>query len=302
MNLKKEKKKGMSLAARNTLVGISFILPNFIGFLIFTLIPVFCSFVLSFSKWDGFNPMEFAGLNNFITIFKDSVFRGSIWKTAYFTVFTVIFSMVLALGLAMLLNHQIKGKGFFRCAIFFPYVASTVAVAVVWNALFSPDNGPINVFLQNIGIANPPRWTVSTTWVIPALIIVNVWKNMGYFMIVYLAALQDISQELYEAAMIDGATGWKKFSKITWPLLTPSTFFVVMMLTINSFKVFDLVYVMTEGGPGTASQMMSQYIYNKSFIAWNYGQSSAAGMVLFLIVATFTFIQFRMEKKVVNYL
>ncbi len=296
-----EKKRRVTLTTRNTLVGLSFILPNFIGFFIFVLVPVLFSLILSFAEWDGFNPIKFAGLDNFISIFDDRVFRGSIWKTFYFSIFTVLFSMCASLGLAVLLNQKLKGRGIFRCAIFFPYVASTVAVATVWNFLFR-DIGPINQFLTAIGISDPPGWTASSDWVIPALIIVNIWKNMGYFMIVYLAALQDIPESLYEAAMIDGAGSVQRFLRITLPMLTPSTFFVVMMLTINSFKVFDLVYLMTEGGPGNASTMMSQYIYNRAFIAWNYGESSAAAMILFLIIALLTVLQFRMEKKWVSYM
>lgn len=297
----KKKGNGLSLNARNNLIGYSFILPNFIGFFIFIFIPVIFSLLLSFSHWDGFNPIEFAGLENFIDIFHDKVFTSSIWKTVYFSFFTVILSMAASLALAVLLNQKMKLRGFFRCALFFPYVASTVAVSVVFNAMFQKDYGPINEFLRMIGIANPPGWTASTDWVIPALIIVNVWRNMGYFMIIYLAALQGIDESLYEAARMDGASGFKLFSKITWPLLTPSTFFVVMMLTINSFKVFDLVYLMTGGGPGTASTMISQYIYNQAFVSWNYGRSSAAAMILFLIVGVLTIIQFRSEKKFVNY-
>ncbi|EET62258.1 MAG: carbohydrate ABC transporter permease [Marvinbryantia sp.] len=301
MNKTKGNKKGLSLALRQNIVGYSFILPNFIGFFIFTFIPVIFSLLLSFSHWDGFTEMEFAGLDNFIKIFKDRIFVQSIWKTAYFSIFTVLFSMVASLGLALLLNQKIKARGFFRCALFFPYVASVVAISVVWNAMLQPDYGPVNEFLKFIGIANPPRWFASTDWVIPGLIIVNVWRNMGYFMIIYLAGLQNIDESLYEAAALDGAKGWTLFRKITWPLLSPSTFFVVMMLVINSFKVFDLVWLMTQGGPGTASTMLSQYIYNQAFVSWDYGKSSAAAMILFVIVALLTVFQFKAEKKVVNY-
>ena len=259
------------------------------------------SLALSFSHWDGFTEIEFAGIQNFVDIFKDSVFRDSIWQTAYFTIFTVLFSVIASLGLALLLNQKIKARGFFRSALFFPYVASVVAVSVVFNAMLQPEYGPVNEFLKMIGISNPPGWLASTTWVIPGLIIVNVWRNMGYFMIIYLAGLQGIDQSLYEAAELDGAKGWTRFWKITWPLLSPSTFFVVMMLVINSFKVFDLVWLMTNGGPGTSSTMISQYIYNQAFISWDYGKSSAAAMILFLIVALLTVFQFKAEKKVVNY-
>jgi multiple sugar transport system permease protein len=298
----KTKTVKLKLSTRNTLVGLSFILPNFMGFLILILIPVIFSLVLSFMEWDGFNPMKFIMLENFITIFKDRVFRGAIWKTGYYSLFTVLLSLGASLGLAVLLNKKLMGKGFFRSAIFFPYVASIVAVSVVWNALFQKDFGPINGFLKMIGIAKPPGWTASVDWVIPALIIVSVWKNMGYFMIVYLAALQDIPYSLYEASTIDGANKRQQFFSITFPLLAPSTFFVLMMLTINSFKIFDLVYMMTEGGPGNASTMLSQYIYNQAFISWNYGKASAAAMILFLIVGTITVLQFRVEKKWISYM
>ncbi len=301
MEKKEKKQKGVSLTLRQNLVGYSFILPNFIGFFVFIFIPVMFSLALSFSHWDGFTEIEFAGIQNFVDIFKDSVFRDSIWQTAYFTIFTVLFSVIASLGLALLLNQKIKARGFFRSALFFPYVASVVAVSVVFNAMLQPEYGPVNEFLKMIGISNPPGWLASTTWVIPGLIIVNVWRNMGYFMIIYLAGLQGIDQSLYEAAELDGAKGWTRFWKITWPLLSPSTFFVVMMLVINSFKVFDLVWLMTNGGPGTSSTMISQYIYNQAFISWDYGKSSAAAMILFLIVALLTAFQFKVEKKIVNY-
>lgn len=301
MEKKAKKQKGVSLTLRQNLVGYSFILPNFIGFFVFIFIPVMFSLALSFSHWDGFTEIEFAGIQNFVDIFKDSVFRDSIWQTAYFTIFTVLFSVIASLGLALLLNQKIKARGFFRSALFFPYVASVVAVSVVFNAMLQPEYGPLNEFLKFIGISNPPGWLASTTWVIPGLIIVNVWRNMGYFMIIYLAGLQGIDQSLYEAAELDGANGWTRFWKITWPLLSPSTFFAVMMLVINSFKVFDLVWLMTNGGPGTSSTMISQYIYNQAFISWDYGKSSAAAMILFLIVALLTAFQFKAEKKIVNY-
>lgn len=294
------KKPAMSLGKRNTLIGMSFILPNFIGFFIFILIPVAFSFYLSFSKWDGFGPIEFTGLANFIKIFSDKYFFQAVWKTIWYAFFTVACTTALSLLFAVILNKKLPGRNFFRSAIFFPYVASIVAVGVVWNMLFMKDFGPINEFLRFLGVTNPPGWTASVKWALPAVVIVSIWKNMGYYMIVYLAALQDIPVELYEAATVDGASKWQQFRRITLPMLTPSTFFVVMMLTINCFKIFDLVYVMTEGGPGTATTMLANYIYNKAFISWDYGLASAASVVLFLLVATVTIIQFRVEKKWVS--
>ncbi len=292
------KSRGLTLRARNTIVGMSFILPNFIGFFVFILIPVVFSFILSVMKWDGFTEMEFVGLQNFFDLFDDRVFRAALWQTVVFTIFTVIFSMAAALGLAILLNNKLKGVNFFRSAIFFPYVASIVAVAAVWKAMFMKTGGPINEFLGLFLPADAlPGWLATTKWALPACIIVQVWKNMGYFMIIYLAALQDIPVSLYEASSIDGATKWHQFRYITLPMLTPSHFFVLMMLIINSFKTFDLIFALTEGGPGTATTLLSLYIYNEAFISWNYGGVSAAAVVLFFIVGSITVFQFRMEKK-----
>lgn len=289
----------MSLKKRNALVGATFILPNFIGFLIFVLIPVVFSFVLAFMDWDGFNAMTFAGLGNFTEIFKDRVFRQSISKTFIYTVFNVLISAAAALGLAIVLNNKLKGTTFFRSAIFFPYVASVVAVGAVWKAMFMRNGGPLNQFLAFVGVAEEhlPGWLSSSEWALTGVIIVSIWKNMGYFMVIYLAAMQNIPSTLYEASEIDGARKWQQFWRITFPMLIPSHFFVLMMLTINSFKTFDLIFALTEGGPGTATTLLSMYIYNESFVYWHYGTASAAAMILFLIVGTVTVLQFRIEKK-----
>ena len=189
-------KRQLSLNARNTAIGMSFILPNFIGFFLFIMLPVLFSFFLSFNEWDGFNEMTFVGLKNFGRIFKDSVFRAALWQTVVYVIFTVGITLVASLGLAVLLNQKLRGVNFFRSAVFFPHVASIVAVGVVWNAMLQKDFGPVNEFLRWIGITNPPGWTASTSWSIPSVIIVSVWQNMGYFMIVYIAALQDIPVRL----------------------------------------------------------------------------------------------------------
>lgn len=290
-------KGGMTLRQRRTLVGLSFITPNFIGFFVLNLIPILFALLLCFNKWDGFNPMEFVGLDNFKYIFTHKVFQQALVKTVIFTVCSVVITMLLSLGLAVLINQKLRAIGIFRTAIFFPYVASVVAVAAVWQMLFQKDMGLINEILRALGVSDPPGWFASTKWALPGVIVVNIWKNMGYYMIIYLAALQDIPTSLVEAGMIDGATAWQRFWQIKWPLLRNATFFVAMMLTINSFKSFDLIYALTEGGPGTATTLLSQYIYNQSFVSWDYGRASAAAMVLFAIVAVITLFQFRLEKK-----
>ena len=294
------KQGGMTLNQRRTLEGLSFITPNFIGFFVLILIPVLFTFWLCFNKWDGYTPMEFVALDNFKYIFTHKIFQEAVVKTLIFTACSVVITLLLALGLAVLINQKLAGIGIFRTAIFFPYVASVVAVAAVWQMLFQKDMGLINEMLRFLGVTDVPGWFASTKWALPGVIIVNIWKNMGYYMIIYLAALQDVPTSLVEAGMIDGASAWQRFWKIKWPLLGNATFFVVMMLTINSFKSFDLIYALTEGGPGTATTLLSQYIYNQSFVSWDYGRASAAAMVLFVIVAVITLIQFRLEKKFSN--
>lgn len=293
-------RKGLSLGARNTLVGLSFILPNFIGFFIFVLIPVAFSFFLSVMEWDGFNEMTFVAFDNFVSLFGQTAFRSAVSKTLIFTLVTVTLTTFAALGLAVLLNKKIAAKGFFRSAIFFPYVSSMVSIAVVWKLLFMKDFGPINMGLKALGITNPPGWIASTAWALPAVMLVFIWKFMGYYMIVYLAALQEIPVELREAAAIDGATGMQFFWQITLPMLKSATFFVVMMLMTESFKSFDLIFALTEGGPGTATTLISNFIYKKAFISFNYGETSAAALILFIIVAVMTVLQFRIEKKIAD--
>lgn len=284
------------------MMAYAFLLPNFIGFMIFTLIPIVCSMGLSVMEWDSSNPMVFVGFDNFKRLVTDETFKISLGNTVYYSVFTVPLTMAAALGLAMILNQKMKGINIFRTIFFFPHVASLVAVAVVWNLLFHPTLGPVNQILRAIGIANPPGWTASVDWAMPAVIIVSIWKSMGYYMVLYLSGLQGIPRELYEAAKVDGASAFQRFRSITLPMLTPTTFFVSIMLTISCFKVFDLISVMTNGGPGRATNVLVYDIYNTAFINYEFGYASAISMVLFVIVLVITIIQFRAEKKWVSYM
>ncbi len=287
---------------KNMAMAYLFLLPNLIGFLIFTLIPIVCSMGLSFMEWDSANPMVFVGFENFKRLWTDDTFKISLWNTVYYSVFTVPLTMAAALGLAIILNQKIKGINIFRTIFFFPHVASLVAIAVVWNLLFHPTLGPINNILRFLGVANPPGWTSSIDWAMPVIIIVSIWKSMGYYMILYLSGLQAIPRELYEAAKVDGANSFQRFKSITLPMLTPTTFFVSIMLTIACFKVFDLVSVMTNGGPGRATNVLVFNIYNTAFINYEFGYASAISMILFIIVLAITIVQFRAEKKWVSYM
>lgn len=286
-----------SLKLRNALIGWTFILPNFIGFALFTLTPVLVLFYLGFTKWNAFGSAEFIGVSNFQRLWSDATFHTALFNTAYYAVFHIPLTLAISLCVAMLLNRKLRGMAFFRTVAFFPYITSIVAIAVVWNMLFSPEAGVINQILHFIGISNPPGWTLSTTWAMPAVIIVGTWRDMGYYMLLFLAGLQAIPAELYEAARVDGASAIQRFWNVTVPCLRPTTFFITVMLTINSFKIFDLILVMTNGGPGTATMVLSQYIYRKGFQESDYGYASAVAIVLFAICLALTVFQFLMNKR-----
>lgn len=281
---------------KENLIAYSFIIPNFLGFAIFTLGPIIFAIFLSFFEWDGSNPMEFIGLGNFVRMWNDVRVHDAFWNTLIYVVGTVPLTLALAMGLAILLNQKIKGRNIFRTISFFPYVASLVAVAAVWNMIFSPTNGPINEILRLLGVLDPPRWAADSDWAMITVIFFSVWKQMGYYMVIFLAGLQGISSELYEAAELDGANRWGKFWNVTLPQLRPVTFFVLMILTINSFKVYDIVYMITQGGPGTSTLVLVYEIYNTAFRNWNLGYSSAISMLLFVVVLVVTVVQFRGEK------
>lgn len=288
------KKPGMSKSLRDSLVAYSFIAPNFIGFCVFTLVPMIFAIGLAFCDWDGVHAIEFIGLSNFINLLSDATFKAAFVNTIVYAVGTVPLTLVCSLGLAVLLNQKVLGRNFFRTVSFFPYVASLVAVAAVWNMIFSPSMGPVNMLLSNLGVENLPRWAAGKETAMLTVVLFSVWKNMGYYMVIYLAGLQGTNLELNEAAELDGANKWQIFWHVTLPQLRPTTFFVVIMLTISSFKVYDQMYMITQGGPGNATMTLVYDIYNVAFVNTpRYGYASAVSMVLFALVLIVTIIQFR---------
>ncbi|WP_432906273.1 carbohydrate ABC transporter permease [Micromonospora matsumotoense] len=282
---------------RNTVAGWSFILPNFIGFAVLTLLPVAVLFYVAFTSWNVFGVAEWTGTANFRRMWGDASFWTALRNTVYYTAFHIPLTLVAALGLALLLNRKLRGVRFFRTVAFFPYVTSIVAIAIVWNQLFSPEYGPINALLRAVGVDDPPGWTTSSTWSMPAVIIVGTWRYMGYYMLLFLAGLQTIPAQLYEAAQTDGASAWQRFVHVTIPGLRHTTFFVTVLLTIESFKVFDLILLMTGGGPGQSTLVLSQYIYQKGFEENQFGYASAVSIVLFAICFGITVIQFMVNKR-----
>lgn len=294
--------KLLSKETKRDLIAYSFIAPNFIGFMVFTLVPIVFAFALAFMEWDGSNAIKFVGLGNFKDLFQDTFFLAALKNTAIYCLGTVPLTMVASLALAIVLNQKVIGRGIFRTLSFFPYVASLVAITAVWKMLFHPSKGPINTLLYNVFNVAPeklPQWFAGSL-VIVSMILFSVWKFMGYYMVIYLAGLQGISAELYEAAGLDGANTWQKFRYVTWPQLRSTTFFVVVMLTINCFKIYDVAVMLAGGGSGeltTSATVLVYYIYQKAFIDWKLGYSSAVAMVLFLMVLIVTLIQFKGQEK-----
>ncbi|OYC96094.1 carbohydrate ABC transporter permease [Microbacterium sp. Yaish 1] len=292
-----QRRRRSKLTLRNTLLGWSFILPNFVGFALLTLVPVVTLSYMSLTNWNIFGTANWVGLDNFERLLGDGSFRISFVNTLYYATLHIPLTIIASLGLALLLNNKLRGVAFFRTAAFFPYITSIVAIAVVWNLLFSPEYGPVNEILRAVGIANPPGWLTSSEWAMPAVVIVSTWRDMGYYMILFLAGLQTVPRELYEAARMDGANAWERFVNVTLPCLRPTMFFVTVMLTINSFKIFDLILVMTEGGPGQSTLVISQFIYRKGFEENQFGYASAAAVALFFLCILVTILQFIWNKR-----
>ncbi len=295
-----QRKPGKQLR-KNRLTAYLFLLPNIIGFLVFMFIPIIMSLVISFTNWDGFGQMEFRGLANYTRMFGDEGFRIAFKNTLIYSVFFVQVTMFFALLVAVALNTKMKFTRFFRTAFFLPYITATVAVVVVWQLLYHPSQGIFNSFLMSLGIADPPRWLSSSTWALPSVIITSIWKNVGYYMVIFLAGLQGINRELYEAASLDGASSLQKFRYVTVPSLSPIIFFATIIALINSFKVFDMVYMLTNGGPGRSTNVLVYLIYTEGFRKFNFGYASAMAYVLFLMILIVTLIQFRGQRKWVNY-
>lgn len=282
--------------------GYLFLLPNFLGFCFFTMIPIVYGFVLSFTDYTGFNKLNFVGLENYVQMFQDDNVRIALENNFTYTVFMVPATIILALAVASMINMGVRRfSNVFKTLLFLPNVTSSVAIAIVWKQMYNPTIGPINMFLRGIGIQAPPQWLASSQWAMVAVIITAVWHSLGFNMVLLLAGLQGIPKDLYDAAEVDGAVGLTKFWKITFPLLTPTIFFVLVMTTINSFKVFDLVFQMTNGGPGRATIVLVYRIYREAFTSMRFGYASAQAYLLFVIIFIFTFLQFRLQKRWVFY-
>lgn len=274
--------------------GWVFILPALLGTLIFIVIPVICSFGLSFTKWDLLNPIRFVGLDNYKEIFSEALFFKIFWNTVVFAISTSVLGVIIPLVLACILNSKIRGSEFYKTAYFLPFITPMIVIGVVWEWIFDPNIGLLNNILH-LHI----NWLYDTHFAMPALIIVSVWKLIGYNMVIFLSSLSGISQSMFEAAKIDGATPFQTFKNVTIPLLSPSIFFVVIITAISSFQVFDLIYLMTQGGPLDSTNVLVYAIYKNAFEYFNVGKASAIAYVLFFIILVLTLVQWSLRKKLV---
>lgn len=285
------------LNKREWLAGALFLLPNFVGFMVFTALPVVIGFYISLTDYSGFGEMYFVGFSNYAKMFADSSFKIALRNNLFYTFTTVPFTLLFALLLALMLNRKLYGGSVFQTLYFFPNLTSMVAIGCVWVQIFESKNGPVNQLLRSIGVENPPKWFWGSTTALLTIVIVVVWKQAGYYMIMFMGGLKNINPELYEAAKIDGANAWKAFKHITWPMLSPITFMVTILTFIASFQVFDIINVTTEGGPGRATQVLVMRIYQEAFKFGRMGYGSAIGYFLFLIIFIITAIQWYGQRK-----
>lgn len=278
-----------------------FILLALIGLFVFRLGPITMAIGMSFTDWSPFGSPEWIGLENFIDLFTSPSFWKIFGNTLLFSAIFVPSILVFSLLLAVLLNQGLKGTTVFRVMYFAPVITSTVAIAIVWQWIFSTDIGFLNFVLRTLGVGDPPSWLSDGRYTLFVVAFVYAWKRVGYYMIIYLAGLQDIPRTLIEASRIDGASKFKVFRYITLPLITPTMFFVLIMSTIDSFKSFEIVYTMTKGGPGFSSTTLSYYVFQNAFELFQMGYASSVATVLLVIVGTITYINFKYRSRWVKY-
>lgn len=279
-----------------------FLLPTLIGYAIFIAGPTIAAFTLSLCKWDVLTPPNFTGLSNFRRLLHDARFLIVLKNTLIFTASAVSLEIIIGLIIALMINRGAPGilRYFFRTTYFFPVIVSLASVSIVWQFLLNTDFGPINYYLGKLGFDRIP-WLSSSRWALPSVIGLFAWKNLGFYMILFLAALQSVPRQLYEAAEIDGASSWQKFWGITLSLITPTLFFAIVIGLIGAFQLFDAPYIMTEGGPGDATRTLVMYIYLNGFRFLKMGYAVASSMVLLAIILICTIFQFGVGRKWVFY-
>ena len=269
-----------------------FLAPALIGTALFIVIPVFFSFYLSFCRWDLLSEIQFAGLENYLKLINSPQFFLILKNTFVFAISTALVSILIPLVLASALNNKIRGTEFFKTAYFLPFITPMIVVAIVWEWIFDPNFGLLNYLLKS-----HINWLYDVNTAMIALIVVSSWKMIGYNMVILLSGFSSINQNVYESAKIDGANPFQTFFQITLPLLSPTIFFVLIITTISSFQVFDLIYLMTQGGPLDSTNVIVYWIYKNAFEFFNIGEASAGAYILFLIIFVLTAMQWKIRKK-----
>ena len=299
----KRKKQGSGL-----LIASPFLLPSLIGLMIFSLMPLIISGLISLTDWNGLDQLmkpgffeeHFIGLENYRTILTTPEFWKTLGNTAQYIVLYIPLMLVASLLIAYLLSRPHKAIGAFRVVYYIPVLTSWVAASLIWKSVLSPQYGALNGILSIFGIEGP-GWLTDEKWAMPAIVLVSVWKDMGFFGLILLSGIVGINKTYYEAADMDGANGWTKFMKIPLPLLTPSIFYVVIVAMINSFQLFPQIMIMTGGGPNGATQVMVERIYQYGFRYFRMGYASAFSWILFAIIMVFTVIQMKGQERWVHY-
>jgi ABC-type sugar transport system permease subunit len=285
---------------RAFLGALPFITPSFVGVALFLVIPVIALFVISLLNYNLLSPATAAGFENYINIFRYDDAAHSLGVTVYYVLLNIPLQTVVALALAVMLNSKRRGMGIYRILFVAPYLSTPVATAVIWYWVFDPKLGAVNALLANVGITGP-QWLSSSQWAMPVVALVNIWQYVGYNMLFFLAGLQAIPKQLYEAAQLDGAGPFKQFFRISLPLLNSTTLFVLVTGVIGSFQVFDTLYVLTQGGPGNSTEVLNLKIYQVAFVDFRLGEAAAMSVLLFGVILIFSIGQFLFFKNRTTY-
>lgn len=288
------------MAQREALWGYAMIAPLVVGLAFFFYLGLGASLFLSFTEWDVLTAPQWVGLDNYRTFFENPLYLKTLWNTLRFALMLVPLGMLASLGMALALNQNIRLRGLYRVLFFLPVLTMPVAIAVVWKWIYAPDFGLLNQALALFG-GPRVRWLSDVNLAMFSLVLMSIWMGSGYGMVIYLAGLQNISRSYYEAAQVDGASSWQQFSNITLPLLTPTIFFSLVTSTISAFQVFDIVYVMTKGGPMDSTRTMVYTIYDDGFRYFRMGGASATAWILFAIILAITVVQLWGQRRWVHY-
>jgi multiple sugar transport system permease protein len=281
---------------------LAFLSPWIIGFVVFIGGPIVASFIMSFYRWDPSDldhPRQFIGVANYRELFRDEMLRKSLYNTILYAAMYIPAAVCTALFLAVLLNQQLPGMRIFRTILYLPTITQGVATFALWRIVYDADNGPINRFLR-LFMSNPPGWLIDPAWSKPAIVLMNLW-SVGGMMLIFLAGLQNIPRQLYEAASIDGAGRWRQFTNITLPMLSPTILLNMIMATIGAFQVFAAAYILTNGGPARSTLFYAYYLFNRAFVYFNMGYASAMAWLLFVIILFLTVLQLRYARRWVHY-